>query len=124
MCDVFEPRDDVDDSREGLWALIGETPNLTWQLLTKRPGRVEAMVPERWREESARERLAGRHDRGPEASGRATGRLTRLAERSLHYDDVRQLRTGARGGRLHPLDKGWTGSLSAARADRRRGRSI
>lgn len=51
MCDVFEPRDDVADSREGLWALIGETPNLTWQLLTKRPGRVEAMVPERWREE-------------------------------------------------------------------------
>jgi protein gp37 len=31
--------------REDLWRLIGETPNLDWLLLTKRPGNVMRMVP-------------------------------------------------------------------------------
>lgn len=51
MCDVFEahPESDVramqDAARARLWDLISATPNLTWQLLTKRPGNIAGMVP-------------------------------------------------------------------------------
>lgn len=45
--DVFEARADLDPMRERLWRLIGETPNLTWLLLTKRPDRMAAWFRER-----------------------------------------------------------------------------
>lgn len=48
MADVFEARPDLDEQRARLWRLIGETPWLRWQLLTKRPENVPAMVPEEW----------------------------------------------------------------------------
>ena len=37
MADVFEARSDLNASRERLWKLIEETPQLDWLLLTKRP---------------------------------------------------------------------------------------
>lgn len=37
MADVFEDRADLDESRRALFDLIGQTPMLTWLLLTKRP---------------------------------------------------------------------------------------
>lgn len=37
MADVFEDRRDLDAPRARLWALIRDTPHLTWLLLTKRP---------------------------------------------------------------------------------------
>lgn len=44
MADVFDNA--VDQShRERLWALIRATPQLTWQLLTKRIGNATAMLP-------------------------------------------------------------------------------
>jgi protein gp37 len=49
MADVFEDARELDPWRERLWALIEETPRLEWQLLTKRPENVAAMVP--WQEE-------------------------------------------------------------------------
>jgi protein gp37 len=50
MADVFEDRRDLDASRVRLWALIQQTPNLDWLLLTKRPEVVGNLVPwgERW----------------------------------------------------------------------------
>lgn len=48
MADVFEDRRDLDAARARLWALIETTPNLDWLLLTKRPGRVNALSPLRW----------------------------------------------------------------------------
>lgn len=45
MADVFEGRTDLDEPRERLWKLIARTPWLRWQLLTKRPENVAAMVP-------------------------------------------------------------------------------
>ncbi len=48
MADVFEPRDDLNESRSRLWALIENTPHLIWQLLTKRPEWVRGMVPDGW----------------------------------------------------------------------------
>lgn len=51
MCDLFEdhPEPDVramqDRERARLWDLIEATPNLTWQLLTKRPENITRMVP-------------------------------------------------------------------------------
>jgi len=45
MGDVFEPRRDLDASRERLWRLIEQTPGLDWLLLTKRPDRIAASVP-------------------------------------------------------------------------------
>lgn len=37
LCDVFEDRRDLDQWRTDLFALIRQTPNLDWLLLTKRP---------------------------------------------------------------------------------------
>ena len=48
MADVFEDRGDLDESRARLFDLIERTPNLIWQLLTKRPERVAALLPTRW----------------------------------------------------------------------------
>lgn len=48
MADVFEDRRDLDEVRARLWALIEATPNLIWQLLTKRPQNVERLVPTTW----------------------------------------------------------------------------
>lgn len=38
----------VDAARARLWALVEATPALVWLLLTKRPERVEAVVPASW----------------------------------------------------------------------------
>ena len=46
--DVFEGRSDLDTKRVLLWDTIESTPHLTWQLLTKRPENIRAMVPARW----------------------------------------------------------------------------
>jgi protein gp37 len=48
MCDVFELRHGLDAERERLWDLIDRTPDLTWQLLTKRPENVPRLAPTRW----------------------------------------------------------------------------
>lgn len=48
MADVFEKRDDLDESRERLWNLIEETPHLDWLLLTKRPQEIGHMIPDVW----------------------------------------------------------------------------
>lgn len=45
MADVFENHPQVAEARKRLWRLIEETPWLRWQLLTKRPENVAAMVP-------------------------------------------------------------------------------
>lgn len=51
MCDLFEdhPEPGVhamqDEQRARLWDLIGQTPNLTWLLLTKRPENIAGMAP-------------------------------------------------------------------------------
>jgi protein gp37 len=45
MADVFEKRTDLDSSRERLWELIEQTPNLDWLLLTKRPQYIQKMAP-------------------------------------------------------------------------------
>lgn len=45
MADVFEDRDDLDESRSRLWELIQATTSLDWLLLTKRPDRVLGYVP-------------------------------------------------------------------------------
>lgn len=48
MADVFEARDDLDEHRARLWALIAATPHLTWLLLTKRPEQIIQRVPPAW----------------------------------------------------------------------------
>lgn len=48
MADVFEDRDDLKPQRQRLFELILKTPELTWQLLTKRPQNARRMVPESW----------------------------------------------------------------------------
>lgn len=44
LADVFEDRQEVAPWREELFGLIGNTPNLDWLLLTKRPENVNDMV--------------------------------------------------------------------------------
>lgn len=48
MADVFETRTDLDGERARLFDLVDATPALRWLLLTKRPGDVGAMLPDRW----------------------------------------------------------------------------
>jgi protein gp37 len=48
LCDVMEDRRDLDERREMLFDLIGETPNLTWLLLSKRPENFLKLTPEEW----------------------------------------------------------------------------
>lgn len=49
MCDVFDA--EVDPAwRVDLWDLIRGCRNLDWQLLTKRPENIRAMLPEDWGE--------------------------------------------------------------------------
>jgi protein gp37 len=57
LADVFEDdatmplasREVVWAARERLWALIAQTPNLDWLLLTKRPENILSMIPVPWR---------------------------------------------------------------------------
>lgn len=44
LCDVMDD-EAPSGARERLWELIDATPNLTWQLLTKRPHRYERYLP-------------------------------------------------------------------------------
>jgi protein gp37 len=46
--DVFEEFPGLDDHRVRIWDLIAQTPNLDWQLLTKRPQNILKMVPATW----------------------------------------------------------------------------
>jgi protein gp37 len=48
MCDVFEDHPTITAERAKLWPLIEATPNLAWQLLTKRPERIAANLPANW----------------------------------------------------------------------------
>lgn len=44
LADVFEDRPELESWREGLFDLIDSTPNLNWQLLTKRPENIRRML--------------------------------------------------------------------------------
>ncbi len=48
MCDVFEDHHTVAREREKLWLLIRSTPDLHWQLLTKRSDRIARCLPADW----------------------------------------------------------------------------
>lgn len=48
MCDLWEDHPTIDAEREKLWDIIRRTPNLHWQLLTKRPERIAERLPEDW----------------------------------------------------------------------------
>ena len=49
LADVFDNQAPP-EAREDLWGLIRATPNLDWQLLTKRPQNMAAMLPHDWGE--------------------------------------------------------------------------
>lgn len=44
-CDVFEGRKDTLEPLDRLFSLIAKTPNLDWQLLTKRPHNIRKLTP-------------------------------------------------------------------------------
>jgi protein gp37 len=48
MCDVMEDYCDLGPQRERLYALIEQTPNLDWLLLTKRPENFRRFLPPEW----------------------------------------------------------------------------
>jgi len=50
MCDVFEDHPIIDRERTKLWNLIALTPNLIWQILTKRSERIAECLPPYWDE--------------------------------------------------------------------------
>ncbi|MFY9222012.1 MAG: phage Gp37/Gp68 family protein [Blastocatellia bacterium] len=49
MADVFE-ENAPDGQLERLWKVIKQTPNLDWQLLTKRPHRIAQNLPHDWKD--------------------------------------------------------------------------
>lgn len=48
LMDWAEGREDLDDSRERMWALIQACEHLTFQLLTKRPENIRRFLPDDW----------------------------------------------------------------------------
>jgi protein gp37 len=48
MADVFEHHPMIELERLRLWDLIHKTPNLTWQILTKRPENFACLGPPEW----------------------------------------------------------------------------
>lgn len=48
MADVFEDHPALPAERDRLWALIRMTPELDWQILTKRPENISRMLPDDW----------------------------------------------------------------------------
>lgn len=50
LCDVFEDHPTNIKTLPRLWDLIRQTPNLDWQLLTKRPERIYESLPKDWGE--------------------------------------------------------------------------
>jgi protein gp37 len=48
MADVFEDHPALPPERDKLWELIAATPALDWQILTKRPENIPAMLPALW----------------------------------------------------------------------------
>lgn len=49
LADVFDNHKSIQPAwRKALWKLIGETPNLDWLLLTKRPQNIPKMLPDDW----------------------------------------------------------------------------
>jgi protein gp37 len=51
LADVFDNHRSIQDAwRRELWALIRQTPNLDWLLLTKRPQNIARYLPDDWRD--------------------------------------------------------------------------
>jgi protein gp37 len=48
MCDIFEGKEEHQPHLARLWKIIDQTPNLTWQLLTKRPENIMDLIPVTW----------------------------------------------------------------------------
>lgn len=48
LCDIFESHPTADAIRPEVWEIIRQTPELDWQLLTKRPENIEARLPSDW----------------------------------------------------------------------------
>ncbi len=48
LCDVFEDHPTAEAERPALFGLIRRTPHLDWLLLTKRPERINACLPDDW----------------------------------------------------------------------------
>jgi protein gp37 len=48
MCDIMERLPDLYEPRKRLFRLIEDTPNLDWQLLTKRPQEYSKVFPKEW----------------------------------------------------------------------------
>ena len=48
MCDIFEDHPTIIGELPRLWSLIRQTPNLHWQLLTKRHDRIASSLPDDW----------------------------------------------------------------------------
>lgn len=49
MADAFEDHPELQGWREHLWRTVSATPNLDWQILTKRPENVRRFLPFLWR---------------------------------------------------------------------------
>ncbi len=79
MSDVFD-KDAPSGERERLWSLVRATPNLTWQILTKRIGNVPRMLPPDWGDGYANVHLGITLANQPELE-RDLGKLLRVSAR-------------------------------------------
>lgn len=48
LCDVFEDHPTANETRPKLWELVAACDWLDWQILTKRPERIESCLPDDW----------------------------------------------------------------------------
>jgi protein gp37 len=86
MADVFEDHPAANAERPKLWELIRATPWLDWQLLTKRPENIVAMLPADWEHGYANVWLGTTVE-----SQESTSRIAHLLDRRIGADVVRFL---------------------------------
>jgi protein gp37 len=122
LADVFDNHKTIQPTwRRELWALIRQTPNLDWLLLTKRPQNIIKMLPEDWGDGYANVWLGATVEN--QAAADRIGALTKVpavvrflsmeplvgpVDLSAHIGDLHWVITGGENGKHYrPVDPDW-----------------
>jgi protein gp37 len=125
MADVFDPAAPAGE-RERLWEVVRQTPFLDWQLLTKRPEKIERNLPQDWGQGYANVWLGTSVE-----DERVIGRVSTLAAipaavhflscepligplENLPLENIQWVIVGGESGpRARPMARAWVNSIRA-----------
>jgi len=113
LADVFDNhRSILPEWRERLWALIRNTPNLDWLLLTKRPQNIARYLPDDWGDKGYANVWLGATAENQEEYDRRKPHLTKNPAR-IHFLSMEPLLGGVAMGDMDGIDWVITGGESA-----------